>query len=252
MTAVPTRAPLRDPRRIGILGGMSWESTTTYYRLLNEGVRERLGGLHSADILLRSFDFAPISAMQSRGDWKKLGELLAEAACSLENADAQALLIATNTMHKVAPLIEERIDIPLLHIADATALAAHRREVERPLLLATRYTMEEDFLRGRLSQAGVDCLVPEANDRTLVHDVIYDELCRGIVRGESRSTYERIVNKAIDRGADGVVFGCTEVGLLLSSDDIPLPALDTTTLHCAAAVEFMIEGVMSGAQLGSA
>ena len=227
-------------RRIGILGGMSWESTATYYRLLNEGVRDRLGGLHSADLIVRSFDFADIEALQATGDWDAAGETLAEAAAELTQAGAEAIVIATNTMHKLAPAIEARVDVPLLHIADATADALLAAGHRCPLLLATRYTMEQDFYRRRLRERRIEAIVPDAAGRTVVHDAIYDELCRGIVRDESRAAYVAIVDKAKANGADAVIFGCTEVGLLITPNDVSVPAFDTTVLHCDAAVAFML------------
>ena len=242
-------------RTLGILGGMSWESTLLYYRLLNEGVRDALGGLHSADLLLRSFDFARIEALQAAGDWERAGEVLASAAAELERAGARALVVATNTMHKLAPAIEERVAIPLLHIADATADALVARGHRRPLLLATRYTMEQTFYRGRLAERGIEAIVPDERGRTIVHDAIYEELCRGIVSDDSRAAYVRIVRQAADGGADAVIFGCTEVGLLLSSDDVPLPVFDTTALHCEAAVRYMLsarESVSSESACGAA
>lgn len=233
-------------RRLGVLGGMSWESTALYYRLLNEGVRERFGGLNSADLLIRSFNFATIEALQATGEWDRAGDVLAEAAATLEEAGAEGLLIATNTMHLLAPVIEERIGIPLIHIADATADALVAANKRRPLLLATRYTMEQGFYRERLieraarADAPMDVIVPDDAGRTLVHDAIYDELCQGIMRDESREAYKRIVDAAVREGADAVIFGCTEVGMLLAQDDVPVPAFDTTAIHCEAGVRFML------------
>lgn len=229
-------------RTIGLLGGMSWESTTTYYRLLNEGVRDRLGGLHSAELILRSLDFAPIAERQAEGRWEEAGALLAKEASRLASAGAEAIVLCTNTMHKLAPAIEDAVSIPLLHIGDATADAAVDARVRRPLLLATRFTMEDAFLRDRLATRGVDAVVPDASGRDRVHGVIYEELCRGVVRDESRRDYVEIVDHAVAEGADGVIFGCTEVGLLLSPDDVPVPALDTTAIHAKAAVAFMLDG----------
>lgn len=228
-------------RVIGLIGGMSWESTAVYYRLLNEGVRDRLGGLHSADLLLRSFDFDEIAAMQSAGDWARAGETLAHAARGLEAAGACCILICTNTMHKVADAVTAAIDIPLLHIADPTAKAIKARGLKRPLLLATRYTMEQDFYRGRLATAhGLDPITPDAADRAVVHDVIYNELCRGVISAPSKAAYLAIVETARRAGADSVIFGCTEIGLLLSQDDLIEPAFDTTALHAAAAIDFAL------------
>ena len=195
-----------------------------------------MGGLHSADLIVRSFDFATIEALQAIGDWDAAGKMLAEAAAELTQAGAEAIVIATNTMHKLASAIETSVDAPLLHIADATADALLAAGHRRPLLLATRYTMEQDFYRGRLRERGIEAIVPDTAGRTVVHDAIYDELCRGIVRDESRAAYVAIVDKAKANGANAVVFGCTEVGLLLT----PVPAFDTTVLHCDAAVAFML------------
>ena len=232
-------------RRLGVLGGMSWESTVLYYRLLNEGVRDRMGGLHSADLLLRSFDFAAIEALQTAGEWDQAGDVLAGAAAALEAAGAEGLLIATNTMHLLAPAIEARIGIPLIRIADVTADALVAADRRRPLLLATRYTMEQSFYRDRLMERAaradvpIEVVVPDDAGRTLVHDAIYHELCRGIVREKSREAYKWIVESAVREGADALIFGCTEVGLLLSQADVAVPAFDTTAIHCKAGVAFI-------------
>jgi len=228
-------------KTIGILGGMSWESTVTYYQLLNRMVRERLGGLHSADILMRSFDFAPIADLQASGDWESANRLLIDSARALETAGAECLLIATNTMHIGADEIQAALSIPLLHIADVTAQAIKARGSTAPLLLATRFTMEGAFYVGRMrDRHGISVHVPEKHERDTVHTIIYEELCQGVVSPASRARYLGIIEAAKARGADGVIFGCTEVGLLLSPDDIDLPAFDTTELHARAAVEFAI------------
>jgi aspartate racemase len=228
-------------KTIGLLGGMSWESTATYYHLLNELTRARLGGLHSAEILLRSFDFAPIAALQAKGDWAAAADLLAEAATGLESIGAECLLIATNTMHICADEVQAALQIPLLHIADVTAEAIKAQACKSPLLLATRFTMESDFYKGRLLlKHGIEVCLPEQAERDDVHRIIYDELCQGVVSATSRSRYLRIIENAQKRGADGVIFGCTEVGLLISPNDIDLPAFNTTELHARAAVDFAL------------
>jgi aspartate racemase len=227
-------------RRIGLLGGMSWESTALYYRLLNEEVRDRLGGFHSARLVLASVDFAEIEAMQVAGDWAAAGELLADEAAALERAGAECLVLCTNTMHKVADAIEAAVGIPLLHLADVTADAVRRAGLERVALLGTRFTMEQPFYADRLRALGLDVLVPEGEDRTLVHDVIYDELVLGVVRDESRAAYVDVVGRLLDQGAGGVVLGCTEIELLIGPDDVAVPVFATTALHARAAVDFAL------------
>jgi aspartate racemase len=230
-------------KTIGLLGGMSWESTTTYYQLLNQMVRDRLGGLHSAEVLLRSFDFAPIAELQSEGNWEGAEALMSEAAVALEQAGAACLLIGTNTMHICADAVQATLSIPLLHIADVTAHAIQAHGSKSPLLLATRFTMEKDFYRGRLrDKHGIEALVPDAGEREDVHSIIYDELCQGVIRPESRARYLEIIRAAKARGADGVIFGCTEVGLLISLDDFDMPAFNSTELHAQAAVDFALAG----------
>jgi aspartate racemase len=227
-------------KRIGLIGGMSWESTAVYYRLLNEGVRDRLGGLHSADLVLRSFDFADVEALQIADDWDGAGAALTTAARDLAAAGADCVLICTNTMHKVADRVQSAVGIPLLHIADATARAAKARQLQRPLLLATRYTMEQAFYRDCLSdQHGIDVVVPDDAERGVVHDVIFDELCRGVIREDSRRRYLDIIANAQARhGIDSVILGCTEIGLLIGQPDTELPVLDTTPIHVEAALDF--------------
>lgn len=225
-------------KTIGLLGGMSWESTVTYYQLLNRGVREALGGLHSARILLHSFDFADIEALQVRGDWAASGRLLAEAAQRLEGAGADMILICTNTMHKVADEVEAAVSIPLIHIADATAQAAQAKGFSTLGLLGSRFTMEQDFYKARIADRhGIKMVTPDVTDRTAVHDIIYDQLCQGIITEKARATYVEIIGKLRDAGADAVILGCTEIGLLVREKDTPCPLLDTTALHCTTAVE---------------
>jgi aspartate racemase len=225
-------------RRIGLLGGMSWESTAVYYRLVNELVAERLGGLHSADCLLRSVDFAEIELMQRGGDWDAAGARLGAEAAALQDAGAELLVLCTNTMHKVAGAITDAISIPFVHIADTTADAARAAGLSRVGLLATAYTMEQDFYVGRLrDRHGLDVLVPDAGDRALVHRVIYDELCVGVVRDDSRDEYRRVIGSLAAAGAEGILLGCTEIDLLISQADSPVPVFDTTRLHAERAVE---------------
>lgn len=226
-------------RTIGLIGGMSWESTAIYYRLLNEGAKHRLGGLHSARLLLWSFDFAEIEACQASGEWQRLTEMMVGAAKSLEAGGAEVIVICTNTMHKMADDIERSIAIPLIHIADATAAAIKATPCRRPALLATRYTMEQDFYKGRLhGRHGIAAVVPEEPGRELVHRIIYDELCRGIVTPQSKATCLEQISLLRSRGADGVILGCTELGMILSQADLDCPVFDTTPIHAAAALDF--------------
>ncbi len=227
-------------RRIGLLGGMSWESTALYYRLLNEEVRARLGGFHSARLVMASVDFAEVEAMQASGDWAAAGALLADEARALESAGAECLVLCTNTMHKVAGAIEGAVGIPLLHLADVTADAVRGAGMDRVALLGTRFTMEESFYADRLRTHGIEVVVPQGEDLTLVHDVIYDELVLGVVRDESRAAYVDVVRRLVDRGAGGVVLGCTEIELLIGPDDVPVPVFATTRLHALAAVDFAL------------
>lgn len=227
-------------KTIGLLGGMSWESTVSYYTLLNRMTRQRLGGLHSAKILLYSFNFAEIEALQNQGDWHRATELMVAAAENLESAGADCLLIGTNTMHRMADEVASALTIPLLHIADVTAQAVNERGARAPLLLATKYTMEEAFYRDRLRTNGVTALIPQRLDRESVHRVIYDELCQGLVLPASKRAYLDIVARAIELGADSVILGCTEVALLVAASDFNVPTFDTTSLHAQAAIEFAL------------
>jgi len=227
-------------RRIGLLGGMSWESSAEYYRLVNELVRDRLGGLHSADCVLRSVDFAAVEELQVSGRWEQAGDLLAVAARELEAAGAEVLVLCTNTMHKVAEAIEAAVDLPLLHLADATADAAIAARLTRVGLLGTAFTMEQDFYRDRLASHGLEVVVPDAEDRALVHRVIYDELCLGIVRDESRAAYVAVIERLVSAGCQGVILGCTEIEMLIGQDDSPVPVLPTTRLHAEAAVAWAL------------
>ncbi len=224
-------------RTIGLLGGMSWESSIEYERLINERVRDRLGGVHSADLVIRSYDFARIEALQEADDWAGAGDLLAADARALESAGAEIIVLCTNTMHRVADRIEAAIDADFIHLADATAAAVRAAGVGRVALLGTRYTMEHDFYRERLERQGLDVVVPDEPDRTMVHDVIYDELVRGIVADRSKRRYLSAIERLVDRGAEGVIAGCTEIELLVGPDDVTVPYFPTTRLHAEAAVD---------------
>ncbi|WP_030328350.1 aspartate/glutamate racemase family protein [Streptomyces sp. NRRL B-1381] len=224
-------------RTIGLIGGMSWESTAEYYRLINEHTRDRLGGLHSARCVLYSVDFAEIERLQTEGRWAEAGEVLADAARAVQAAGADMVLICTNTMHKVADAVAAAVSVPLLHLADATADAVHAAGVRRVGLLGTAFTMEQDFYRGRLEGRGLDVRVPDAAGRALVHDIIYGELCLGEVREESRSAYREIIRSLVADGAEGVILGCTEIELLIGAEDSPVPVFPTARLHALAAVD---------------
>jgi len=229
-------------KTIGLLGGMSWESSIEYERLINEEVRRHLGGNHSADLLIRSYDFAEIEALQEAHDWAAAGSRLAADAQRLQQAGAELIVLCTNTMHRVAGVIEEALDVPFIHLADTTALAVKRSGLGRVALLGTRYTMEQDFYRGRLEQRhGIDVIVPGEADRGLIHDVIYRELVRGIVREESRTAYLDIIGRLAAEGAEGVVAGCTEIELLVTPEDVDCPYFPTTRLHALAAVDAALE-----------
>ncbi|MEP6815774.1 MAG: aspartate/glutamate racemase family protein [Marmoricola sp.] len=228
------------PRVIGLLGGMSWESSAIYYRLVNEGVRDRLGHLHSARVVLLSVDFAEVEAMQVAGQWEQAGELLAGAARDLVAAGAELIVICTNTMHKVADEVQAAVDVPLLHLADTTAAAVTGAGLRRVGLLGTAFTMEQDFYRGRLEELGLEVTVPAAADRADVHRIIYDELCRGIVTEKSRERYREVIAVLVEGGVEGVVLGCTEIEMLVDQSDSAVPVFPTTTLHTAAAVDWSL------------
>jgi len=228
-------------RILGLIGGMTWHSTVDYYRLINEGVHERLGGSHSAELLLLSIDFEPVEEMQGRGDWAGMGRLMSEWARRLEAAGAEGLVICTNTMHRLAAEVAGAVRIPLLHIADATAAAVKKAGLGTVGLLGTRYTMELDFYRGRLEKEhGLEVLIPEEPGRTAVHDIIYGELAFGTVHEASRLTYVAVIDELVRRGAQGIILGCTEIPLLIKEKDSPIPVFDTTALHAAAAVDFAL------------
>jgi len=227
-------------RVLGLIGGMSAESTAVYYREINRLVRERLGGLHSAELILWSVDFAPIAEWQASDDWDATGEALAEAARRLVGAGAEAILICANTMHINAAQVQAAIGVPLIHIADATAQALKARGVARPLLLATRYTMEKPFYRDRLAALGLPCLIPGEADRDRLQAIIFDELVKGVVASASKAAALAMIAAGKAAGADGVIFGCTEIGLLLDPAELDLPAVDTAIVHCEAAVDFAL------------
>ena len=231
-------------RTLGLIGGMSWESTALYYRHLNELARERLGGLHSAKLLLWSFDFAEDADYQHRGDWDGSTALMVEAALRLKRGGAEAIVICTNTMHLMADAVERASGLPVVHIADATAEAIKGAGCRRPLLLATRFTMEQPFYRDRLrDRHGIQALVPEEQDRETVHRIIYDELCQGVVRSESKAAYLDVIRRSQgEAGVDGVILGCTEITLLIGKDDVNVPVFDTTRLHAEAAMAFALGG----------
>ncbi|ELS8947007.1 aspartate/glutamate racemase family protein [Vibrio fluvialis] len=228
-------------KTIGMIGGMSWESTLSYYKAINEGVKAALGGLNSAQICLYSVNFEPIEKLQREGKWDETAQLLAQAAKSVEAGGADFLLICTNTMHKVAPEIEAQISIPILHIADATAKQLQQDGIKRVGLLGTRFTMEQVFYKGRLQQQfGIDVLIPDAEQRQQVHRVIYEELCMGTIRPESRAQYVEIVEDLHRRGAQAVILGCTEIALLIQQHDTDVPLYDTTKIHAEQAVQLAL------------
>jgi len=229
-------------KTIGLIGGMSWESTAEYYRLINQRVREHCGGLHSARCLLWSFDFADMEQLQRDGDWARATQRMIDAACALARGGADFLVICTNTMHKMAADVEAAAALPVLHVADATAARLRAAGLRRAGLLATRFTMEEDFYRGRLQERhGLEVAIPAEKDRQFVHDVIYNELCCGVIRDESRREYAAIIRRLGRAGAEGVILGCTEVGLLIRQEHSELPVFDTTVIHAEAAADYALD-----------
>lgn len=224
-------------RVIGLMGGMSWESTAEYYRIINQEVRRRLGGQHSARIVMYSVDFNDVAQLQHAGDWDGCTALLADGARRLKAGGADFALLCTNTMHKVLPQAQSEVDLPFVHIADATAAAIRAAGQTRVALLGTRFTMEHDFYHARLADSGIETLIPGDADRETVHRVIYDELVQGVISGESRREYVRIIRALAERGAEGVILGCTEIPLLVGPDDSPVPLFDTTRIHAEAAVD---------------
>ncbi len=228
-------------KTIGLLGGMSWESSLEYYRIINQLVKKRLGGLHSAKCLMYSVDFQEIETLQAQGGWDEAGRILGEAAAGLEKGGADFLLICTNTMHKVAPTIQAHINIPLLHIADPTAKAVSSAGIRKIGLLGTRFTMQEDFYKGKLIyEHGLDVLIPNPDDMHMVDRVIFEELCLGQIKPESKKQYLEIIERLAENGAEGVILGCTEIGLLVKPEDCTIPLFDTTLIHAEAAVEFAL------------
>lgn len=224
-------------KTIGLLGGMSWESSIEYERIINTEVRRRLGGTHSADLIIRSYDFHAIEELQAAGDWDAAGAMLARDAQALEQAGANLVLLCTNTMHIVAPQIEAAIGVPFLHLADATADAVIASDVDSVALLGTRYTMEQAFYRDRLESRGLDVRIPDEPDRTTIHDVIYDELVQGVVTPASKAAYLDVIGGLVDAGARGVIAGCTEIELLVTAEDLSVPFFPTAALHALAAVD---------------
>ena len=228
-------------KTIGLIGGLSWESSAEYYRLLNRAVRDRLGGLHAANIVLHSLDFAPIAALQAEGDWPALDRAMVEAAAALERSGADLLLICSNTMHRCAGAIEAASALPLIHIADPVTAAIKAAGLSRVGLLGTAFTMEQDFYRGRMAKAGLDVIVPDEAGRAAVHRIIYDELVQGVIREESRGEYRQVIAALVDRGAEAIILGCTEIMLLVGPEDSAVPLFDTLALHVEAAVERALE-----------
>jgi len=227
-------------KMMGLIGGMSWESTALYYRIINEQVKQQLGGLHSARSLMYSVDFHEIEKLQVAGEWQQAGEILANAARSLEKGGAEFIVLCTNTMHKVADQITDAVEIPLLHIADATAQRIRDAGVKRVGLLATAFTMEQAFYKGRLAQSDIEVLVPDAPGRKTVHDIIYQELCLGIIREESRAQYREIIAELVEQGAEAIILGCTEITLLVQAEDASVQLFDTTLIHAEDAVKLAL------------
>jgi len=228
-------------KTIGLIGGMSWESTVPYYRQINELIKERLGRLHSAKLVLFSVDFHEIEQLQHAGEWQKAGDILAQAAMALERAGADGLIICTNTMHKVAGQVQAAVALPLLHIADPTADAIKAAGLGKVGLLGTRFTMEQDFYRLRLERDhGLEVLIPDEDDREVIHNVIYEELCLGVVRDDSREAYSRVIDRLVAQGAQAIILGCTEISLLIGPADAPVPLFDTTAIHAAHAAHWAL------------
>lgn len=228
-------------KSIGLLGGMSWESSLEYYRILNEKIHERLGGFHSAKVLMFSFDFAEIEGLQHVGNWQEAGRLLGEAARSLETAGADVIVIATNTMHKLADEVEACINIPLLHIVDTTAHEARRLNIQKAGLLGTRFTMEEDFYRSRLKMNhGIETIIPEVKERALIHNLLYDDRSLDVVKWDARKPFRMVTEELVRQGAEGIILGCTEIPLMIFPQDFHVPLLDTTRIHAEAAADFAL------------
>ncbi|WP_205407993.1 aspartate/glutamate racemase family protein [Leptotrichia massiliensis] len=228
-------------KTIGLIGGMSWESTVTYYKIINETVKEKLGGLHSAKCILYSVDFQEIEECQSNGNWEKSGEILGEAAYNLEKAGADFIVICTNTMHKVVNQIKEKISIPILHIAEMTAEKILEKGLKNIALLGTKYTMEQDFYKSKLIEKGINVIIPDKNDIEIINEVIYDELCLGTINSDSKKKFLEIVDKLRSKGAEGIILGCTEIGLLIKNEDTDIPLFDTAIIHAEQAAIYSIK-----------
>ncbi|HHW38035.1 MAG TPA: aspartate/glutamate racemase family protein [Bacillales bacterium] len=228
-------------KTIGLIGGMSWESSVEYYRIINEEIKNRLGGLHSAKCLLYSVDFEEIERFQAGGEWEKAGKLLGDVAHSLEKGGADFIVICTNTMHRVIDYVEEKIRIPILHIADTTAKQIKKSNLHTVGLLGTKYTMEQDFYKSRIESNGIKVLVPNGAEREMVNKVIYEELCLGNIQQSSRDYYKMVIKNLVDNGAEGIILGCTEIGLLVKQEDSEVPLFDTTVIHAVAAVNAALE-----------
>ena len=228
-------------KTIGLIGGMSWESTATYYKIINETVKEKLGGLHSAKCILYSVDFQEIEECQANGNWEKSGEILGEAAYNLEKAGADFIVICTNTMHKVVNQIKEKISIPILHIAEMTAEKILEKGLKNIALLGTKYTMEQDFYKSKLIEKGINVIIPDKNDIEIINEVIYDELCLGIINSNSKKKFLEIVDKLRNKGAEGIILGCTEIGLLIKNEDTDVPLFDTAIIHAEQAAMYSIK-----------
>jgi len=229
-------------KTIGMIGGMSWESSLEYYRILNEQIKEKLGGLHSAQCLMHSVDFGPIAQLQHDNNWVELTQIMVETGQKLEKGGADFIIICTNTMHKMAEEVKACVSIPLIHIADATAEEIKKQGLKKVALLGTRFTMEQDFYKGRLAEKhGLNVLTPDDTDMDIIHRIIYNELCLGTILEDSKKEYLRIIGKLIDQGAEGIILGCTEIPLLVKQEDVSVPILDTTQLHAEAAVEFAVK-----------
>lgn len=228
-------------KTIGLIGGMSWESSLEYYRIINEEVKAKLGGLHSAKCILYSVDFEEIERYQAEGDWESSGKLLGDAALSLEKAGAEMILICTNTMHKVVGNIEEKVNLPILHIADSTAKQIQKSKISTIGLLGTKYTMEQDFYKTRIESNGIKVLIPNDEDRKVINKVIYEELCLGEIQQSSREYYKNVIKGLVDDGAEGIILGCTEIGLLVKPEDSEVPLFDTAVIHAIEAVNMALE-----------
>lgn len=228
-------------KTIGLIGGMSWESTASYYKIINEAIKNKLGGLHSSKILMYSVDFQEIEECQVKGDWNKSGDILSDAAKRLEVAGADFIVICTNTMHKVVPQIETQINIPILHIAEATSEVLTDNRIKKVALLGTKYTMEQDFYKDKILSSGIEVIIPNKTDIEIINDIIYDELCLGIIKEQSKSEFIRIINTLTYLGAQGVILGCTEIGLLINKNDVDIPVFDTTLIHALKAVEYSLK-----------